>query len=124
MSKPEITTGDDAVLMHELTKYDKDLKQQVTFNIPDTATVKTRIIAADHSEAYSESVVQSDLTAGADWPNSLVAVVLDSTITSEILSKSVLWKNGRVNAKIETQVDDGGKTTWFASVVMIKGLVE
>jgi len=123
MSKPEITTGDDAVLLHELTKYDKATKKQVTFNIPNTATVISRIISIDHNETYSSEVVQSDTTAGADWANSLIAVVLDSATTSEILNKSVTWKNGQVNAKIETQVDDGGKLTWFASVIMVKGSI-
>jgi len=123
MSRPEITTGDDAVLLQELTKYDKATKKQVTFNIPNTATVKSRIIAVDHNENYSDEVTQVDTTTGADWANSLVAVVLDSLITSQVLGKSVIWKNGKINAKIETQVDDNGKKTFFSSVIMVKGSI-
>jgi hypothetical protein len=119
----EITTGDDVVLLQEITKYDKVLKKQVTFNIPDTATVKSRLISFDHETVYSEEIVQSDLTTGADWANSLIAVVFDSVATSDILNKTVLWKQGKIGAKVETQVNDGGNLTWFSTVIMVKGSI-
>lgn len=122
--KPQITTGDDAILLQELTKYDKVTDSQVTFNIPNSATVKSRIISSDHSETYSSEVTQSENTTGADWANSLIAVVLSSDVTSEILNKEVCWKNGKASAKIETQIDDNGKTTFFSTVTMIKGSIE
>ncbi len=123
MNKPEIVTGDDVVLLQQLTKYNKDTGVQEVFNIPNSATVTSRIISTDHNESYSDEVVQSDSTSGADWVNSLVAVSFDTTQTSKVINSSAPWKSGRVNAKIETQVDDNGKLTFFASVIMVKGTI-
>ena len=124
MSKPEVTTGDDVVLLHTLKKTNSLTGVLETFNVPNTATVTSRIISSDHDQTYSSAITQVDSTTGADWANSKIAVVFDSDTTNEILNNgSVLWKKGKVNAKLETQVDDGGKLTFFASMIMVKGSI-
>lgn len=111
-----ITTGDDAIIMHTLKKNGK------TFNIPGTAIVTCRLITMNH-DVLTDEVTQNKLTVGADWDNSLVAVVLPTAITSQILDTPQSWRNGEVTVKLETQVFDTDKYTWFESVTVSKGTI-
>lgn len=112
-----ITTGDDSVILHTLKK------NGVVFNIPNTAVIKCRIVTTDH-EVITEAVDQVDTTTGADWANSLIAIVFPAALTNSINDSSPSWRNGSISAKVETQVDDGGKLTWFESVTIVKGTID
>ncbi len=111
-----ITTGDDSTIIHTLRKND------ATFNIPSTATVTCRLVTVDH-EPLSSEVVQSHSSVGADWSNSVVAIVLPATNTNEVVDRVASWRCGSIVAKLETQVNDGGKLTWFDSVTITKGTI-
>ncbi len=111
-----ITTGNDAVILHTLKK------NGVVFNIPNTAIITCRLITMEH-EVLTSEVVQSFDADGADWSNSLIAVILPATITTETVTKALSWKNGATKAKLETQVDDNGKLTWFESITLTKGTI-
>ena len=122
MNKTSITTGDDAPIIHKLKK--TNISGTVEpFLIPNTATVVCRLITLEH-KILSEQVEQSSDAAGADWTNSAVAAVFPSNITSPIGQRTDLpWKDGKILAKIETQVDDSGKLTWYGNVEIIKGTI-
>ena len=111
-----VTTGDDTTIFHTLKK------NGVTFNIPSTAVVTARLITLGHDIITAE-VVQVDTDPGADWPNSLIAVNLPANITTVIADGSYVWNGGEISAKLETQVDDGKKLTWFESITIIKGTI-
>jgi hypothetical protein len=107
MATPVIVTGDDAVVMATLKK------DGATFLVPGTATVKARVISTSHEETYTEEVTQSPSETGADWPNSLIAVRFAPANTAAVTHQG--------KAKIELQVDDGIKTTWFFDCVIKRG---
>lgn len=112
-----ITTGDDATILHTLKK------NGVVFNIPDTALVTCRLITMDH-EVMTTVVTQQHTTNGADWANSLIAVIIPADVTATITDEPRPWKSGSIKAKLETQVDDSGKLTWFESVTIVKGTID
>ena len=64
----KITTGDDVALRVTLKKSD------ATFSIDTGATVKA-VLRSGHEQLHNEVTCDSG-TAGADWANSLVVVVL------------------------------------------------
>jgi len=106
---PCLTAGDDINWLVTLYKDD------ATFNIPDTATVTARFISTDHSEAYTAEVTQDDATPGADWPNSLIAVVMSEADTGVITYQGP--------AELEIQVDDNGKSTFFGCCLIKQGQI-
>ena len=99
----KITTGDDVALRVTLKKSD------ATFSIDTGATVKA-VLRSGHEQLHNEVTCDSG-TAGADWANSLVVVVLPSAITDTLLVKQ---------ADLEIEVDDGGKLTWLISGITIE----
>ena len=111
-----ITTGDDARIYHTLKK------NELTFDIPNTATVTCRLVTNNHEPLTSVVTVQQS-TPGSDWSNSLLAIVLPAVNTEEVVGRLTSWKNGTVSAKLETQVNDGGKLTWFEPVTIVKGTI-
>ncbi len=104
---PVIVTGDD-VLLPTTLKIDN-----ATFNINIAATVSAKVVSSNHQTVYSAIATQSSSTPGADWANSLVIISLPSEITSAI--------NFYGDCELEIQVDDNGKTTWFAQIEVEKG---
>lgn len=104
---PEIVTGDDLNIPVTLKK------DGVTFAIDTAAIVQVAIVSANKSEILVAAIAQVSTTTGADWANSLVVVVMPSAAT---LSLATFGK-----AYMEIQVDEGGKTTWFAKIILTKG---
>ena len=116
MSNTIIVTGDGARLYFQL--YIDGAK----LFVPQTATVKVRLISMDHGTPYSAEVIQGPEVAGADWATGLIAVVLSEELTDEVLLvDDIDWGRGRVRAKMEIQIDDGAKETWFDTLAIMKG---
>ena len=109
MSVPQLVTGDDIVLYVTLKK------NGTTFNIDAGATVKASIIDLDHQDSYVDPVTQSNVAVGADWANSLVVVEFDPVDTQDIVYQG--------EASLEIQVDNNGKITFFAAIVIISGTI-
>lgn len=109
MADPTIVTGDDSSLSVTLRK------GGVTFNIDTGATVQASLVSLDHQTVYAGPITQSNATPGADWANSLVVVEFASTDTDSITYQG--------KALMEIQVDDSGKTTFFASVMIVLGTI-
>lgn len=109
MNDPTIVTGDDVALSVTLKK------GGATFLINGTATVQASLVSLDHQTTYAGPVAQSNAASGADWANSLVVVELASANTSSITYQG--------KALLEIQVDDSGKTTFFASVIIVLGTI-
>lgn len=109
-SKPaQIVIGDDVPLSVTLKR------NKVTFNIPGTATIKGVVTSMDHKYAYTTVLTAAEGATGADWANSLVVFDISSTETG------VMTYTGM--ALIEVQVDDDGKSTFFAEVEVLQGTI-
>ena len=107
MSVPKVTTGDDISLQVTLKK------NAATFAISDTAIVKAALIHSATGDKLTSEVTQSKDTSGADWPNSLVVVEIPSSETESSTRTGV--------TKVEIQVADPSKLTWFVTVDLIQG---
>lgn len=119
MGQVAIVTGDNITFLHTLKK------KGLTFNIPATATIISRLIALEDETEYCAEVSQLDTNIGADWPSSVVSVNFNSAATSEILDlEDIPWNKGKVKARVETQVTDGTSVlTWFGLVTIIRGTI-
>jgi hypothetical protein len=104
----EIVTGDDVAISCTLKK------NGATFTIDPGATVEASLIQTDHETVLLAPVAQSNGAAGADWANSLVVVEFTSSQTDIAFTGSAL---------LEIQVDDSGKTTFFAGITMVAGTI-
>ena len=104
-----IVTGDDVALPVTLKK------DGATFSIDAGATVQASIVLPDGSVTLVSAVTCSNAATGADWDNSLVVVEFSSAETGAVTDY--------VPAKVEIQVDDSGKLTWFVGVVIEKGSI-
>lgn len=106
---PVIVTGDSTTLFVELKK------NGASFVIDENAEVKVTFVSSAHQALLSDDpVAQISTSPGADWSNSLVAVVIPGTFTEPIDIQG--------NAYMEIQVnEDGTQTTWFVLVKIIKG---
>lgn len=112
MDIPMIVTGDDVSIPVQLKKGVGDAVP-APFAISVSATVKARIVATNHESTLSAEVTQSRAAPGADWANSLVVVQFSGTDTSAITFQG--------KAKVEIQVDDGGKQTWWIETKVRRG---
>ena len=109
-SKPaQIVIGDDVPLAIEIKR------NKATFTIPGTATVKGILTSLDHKYTYTTVFEALEAAVGADWANSLVVFDLTEAIT-ELLTYTGI-------ALCEVQVDDDGKSTFFAEVEIIQGTI-
>jgi hypothetical protein len=113
-----ITTGDGGIVIIHTLK-----KDGVSFSIPSNAVVTCRLVDSNH-KPLTDSVIQSNTTVGADWFNSKVAIILPGDITKAVVSAGVSWRNGKITAKMETQVDDNGKLTWFHPIGVYRGTID
>lgn len=109
MSTPRIVTGDNVSLQVTLKRDNQ------TFTIAPGATVEASIVDLEHKEVYVAAVAQSNTAPGADWANSLVIVEFAPADTADVTYQG--------EATLEIQVDDSGKTTFFAGVVLISGTI-
>ena len=106
-----LVTGDDALVVHELTI--GGVAQDVT-----GLTIKSRLIGKNCRTPLTEEIINSAVSAGADWGSGVVAVIVPGTETVDIspaLHPTVL---------LETQVNDGTyDKTWFAEIELVKGTI-
>jgi len=107
-----IVTGDDSVLKVQLEL------DGSSFLIPGNAIVRAAL--RQDARLLTQPVACASGDPGADWPNSLVSVVLPRNTTWMVtpLSRPV---------SIEVEVDDSGdRTTWVIEneITVIKGLIE
>lgn len=104
---PYLVTGDDAELPVVL------YKNNATFNIQLTATVKASLVTVDHKTVLIPEVGVLSSFTGSDWANSKVIVKFDMNQTGAIPYGGM--------ALLEIQVDDDGKLTFFADVEIVLG---
>jgi hypothetical protein len=109
MSEITIVTGDDVAISSTLKRNGS------TFLISPTATVSASLIKTDHSTILLGPVDQVSTASGADWSNSLVIVEFTSAQTGAITYTG--------EALLEVQVNDSGKTTFFAVISIIAGTI-
>lgn len=108
MGSPILVTGDDVALLVTLKKNGQ------TFNMSTASEVKAAVISTDKANTYIGPVIQAD-SGGADWTNSLVEVLFNSTETN-------ITEYG--NALLEIQViDNAKKTTFFGTVKIVQGTI-
>ncbi len=105
----KLTAGDDAVFVLELTK------DKASFLINPSAIVKAAVVSIDLQTVLSGPVTCANTDPGADWPNSTVATVFQRTDTESITDYGP--------ARLEVEVDDGGKLTWLTDIVIYKGVI-
>lgn len=103
----DITTGDDIEIAITLKT------AGATFAINSAAIVKAAIVTKAGGLTLAGPVLVSNATLGSNWQNSLIVVAIPGKATKAI-------KNDMM-AKLEIQVDDGGKKTWIANIRLIKG---
>jgi len=108
VTTPTIVSGDDVSLSVTLKKNGS------TFDMSGATSVKASVVSENHTNIFIAAVTQTEV-AGADWANSLVVVNFTSAQTAAMTFQ------GR--ASLEIEVDDGGKTTFFAQVQAVKGLI-
>lgn len=107
----DIVAGDDAYIKVTLTK------SNLTFSIGLSAVVKASITDKNHQTILAGPVTVSNAETGSDWANSLIVVKMVEKLTSGIKASTP--------AVLEIQVSDTGiKTTWFANINVIKGLIK
>lgn len=111
MTLPVLVTGDDFYLLVDLTT------NEVAQAVDGAAEVKARVVSLDHRTALSAAVTQAPGADGADWAAGRIAVLLDTATTAAIT------RYGR--AQIELQVNQGGgKFSWFAPAMIVKGQID
>lgn len=109
MATPILVTGDDTVLSVTLKK------NSSTFNIDTGATILASLVTPNHINIIMSPVAVLSTAPGADWANSLLVIELTSAQTEAITSYG--------DALLEIQVDDNGKTTFFANINVTKGTI-
>ena len=108
MAVPIVVIGDDVSLFLTLKKDD------ATFAVAAGDTVEAALVSVDHQTLVMAAVVQSDLTTGADWANSLIAIEFTEAQTMAITKEG--------NALVAVQVTQGGKKqTWYSLCLVVKG---
>lgn len=105
---PIVVTGDDVSFSATLTKGD------ITFNIPSGTPIKAALITEDHKTQLIADTVVTEVS-GSDWPNSKIMIKFTKEQTALILAAQ--------NAKLEVEVDDGGRVTWFKPINVLLGTV-
>lgn len=109
MATPILVTGDDTSLSVTLKKNGQ------TFNIDTGATVQASLVTPNHIKTIMNPVGVLSTATGADWTNSLIVIELTSAETGAITDYG--------DALLEIQVDDSGKTTFFANINVTRGTI-
>lgn len=104
-----LVTGDDIAIPVTLTKDD------ATFVIDECAIVKAAIVDIDHTEVLAGPVTLDHSTAGSEWAQSTVMVTFESADTAAVTASGPAY--------VEVQVNDAGKLTWFAPVLIVLGQI-
>jgi len=102
----ELIVGDDFIVPVTLKK------NGATFNISNSAVVSVAVIKADRSGLLSAILTSNRLAVGANWAQSLIIVNIPAATTALLSSFGA--------AKLEIQVYDTTKQTWFADITITK----
>jgi hypothetical protein len=106
-----LVTGDDALILQTLKI------GASAFNVTGL-TIKSRLIGKNCRTALTDEITNSDATAGADWANGVVAVVVPGTETEEISPVE------HPTVLLETQANDGTyDKTWFTEIELAAGTI-
>lgn len=111
MSTPMIVTGDDFSIQVQLKRGTPGAT--APFAISETGEVKARLVSLDHKQTYTSEVTQISTLPGADWSTSLVVIRFAGSDTSGITYQG--------KAKIEIQVTDPLKSTWWVDCSIRRG---
>lgn len=110
MASNQIVSGDDIVIEQTLTKDD------VTFSIDSSATIKASLVSRDRTTVIVAPVSVLEATTGSDWANSKIIILFAEADTSTLTTFGPMF--------VEIQVDDGGKLTWHTKVEMLQGTID
>lgn len=111
MAKPLVVTGDEFTVIVNLLKGPSDNLQ--TFTISGTAEVKARLVSMDHKTTYTEEITQPEANTGSNWAASTVGIRFVGTDTNAITYQG--------KAKLEIQVMDPDRTTWWVDIDIRRG---
>jgi hypothetical protein len=111
MGTPLVVTGDDFSVQVQLKRGIEGAT--APFTISGTGSVKARLVSVDHKQTYTAEVSQIRDLPGADWSNSLVVINFSASDTAAIIYQG--------KAKIEIQVTDPLKSTWWVDCTIRKG---
>lgn len=114
MTTPMIVSGDDFAVQVQLKRGTPEAL--LPFVISGSAVVKARLVSIDHKTTYTAEVVQESTAPGADWSTSLVVIKFAGSDTSGITYQG--------KAKIEIQVADPDKKTWWVDCMIRRGNIE
>lgn len=114
----EIVTGDDAIVPLRLWKRNTS-GVFVTFTIDPGATIKAKVISAEHTLDLLAETTLAVGAAGANWASSLV--VIEWTSAETALAK--LSRNALIEVEVDDTVNTNGKLTWFHPCVVTKGRI-
>ena len=107
-----IVTGDNSLILQTL-KVGAD-----PFSVAGL-TCKSRLVSVCGHDPLTDVITNSDATAGADWANGVVAIIVPGEQTTNI----DCYQHPEV--VLETQVDDGVyEKTWFTTVSLTKGSID
>ncbi len=115
MTTPTLVTGDDIVLPTVLRKKASEATEYTTFVIAPGAIITARLVSTDRESVYTPEIAQITVQTGVDLANSLIIIIFASADTIGITHQG--------GALLEIQVDDSGKTTWFAPVRLNRGQI-
>ena len=110
MSDNVLVTGDEITIEQTLTKDD------VVFVIDSSATVKASIVSRDRTTVIVAPVSVLEATAGSDWANSKVIIVIPEVDTETLTTFGPMF--------LEIQVDDSGKLTWHVKIELQQGTID
>ncbi len=100
-----LVAGDDIHIPFSLTR------NGMRFNIASSAIVKAALLSTD-KQLLAGPVDCLANASGANWSKSLVSIHFPSAMTESV--------EAQAGAVIEVQVDDNGKSTWFAGDITIE----
>lgn len=109
MTTARVVTGDDVQVIVDLKK------DGAAFVIPAGAAVKACISHRHGREALSDTVTVLSTAPGSDWSQSRIVVHFEPADTQSIQAVGA--------ARLEIQVDDGIKTTWFVPCDIVLGTI-
>jgi len=104
-----LVPGDDTSFPVELEK------DHAAFLINGSATILAAVTTKNKNKVLIPATAVVEAAPGSDWANSLVVVEFTEAQTELVTHFG--------SALLEIQVDDGGKTTWFAPITIIKGTI-
>lgn len=111
MSTPLVVTGDDFSVQVQLKRGVEGNTNP--FSISADGVVKARLVSIDHTQTYTAEVTQTRTLPGADWSTSLVIISFAAADTAAITYQG--------KAKIEIQVADPLKSTWWVDCIIRRG---